>query len=83
MMLIRKLRRGQQGIDLEKFNRGEGKSKPKPTPTDLDNFGLQKAHAAAAAAAAADEDEKDQLARKVRSNNFTQQTNALDVNKHM
>jgi len=82
MMLIRKLRRAQQGIDLEKLNRGEEKKKPKPTPTDLDAFGLQKS-ASAAAAAAVDADETEQLARKVRMNNFTQQTNALDVNKHM
>lgn len=84
MMLVRKLRRGQQGIDLEKFNRGEEKKKPKGTPNDLDLYGLQQSKSnTSAAAAAAVEDEKEQLARKVRSNNFTQQTNALDVNKHM
>lgn len=29
------------------------------------------------------EDEKERLKRLVRNNNFTQQTNALDVDKHM
>lgn len=30
-----------------------------------------------------DEDDKARLKRMVRSNNFTQQTNALDVDRHM
>ena len=30
-----------------------------------------------------DEDDKERLKRMVRSNNFTQQTNALDVDRHM
>jgi hypothetical protein len=30
-----------------------------------------------------DEDDKERAKRMVRSNNFTQQTNALDVDKHM
>lgn len=30
-----------------------------------------------------DEDDKERVKRMVRSNNFTQQTNALDVDKHM
>lgn len=81
MILIRKLRRGQQGIDLEKFNRGEEKKKPKDTVSDLDQFGLQQGKGSSSAGGI--QDETEQLARKVRANNFTQQTNALDVNKHM
>lgn len=78
MILLRKLRRSHQGIDLEKLNRGDEKKKAvDPDDVPLDNFGLQK-HAAEDGG-----DEKDALARKVRSNNFTQQTNALDVDKHM
>lgn len=78
-MLLRKLRRSQQGIELEKLNRGDEKKKKRIDPDDvpLDKFGLQKT------TAAEEGDEKDALARKVRSNNFTQQTNALDVDKHM
>jgi len=30
-----------------------------------------------------DEDDQERVKRMVRSNNFTQQTNALDVDKHM
>jgi hypothetical protein len=82
MLMIRKLRKGQQGIDVEKFNRGEAKRAPKPTPSDLASFGIQQTSKLGAASAAI-VDEKEQLARKVLSNNFTQQTNALDVNKHM
>lgn len=78
MILLRKLRRSQQGIELEKLNRGdEKKKKIDADDVPLDKFGLQKT------TAAEEGDEKDALARKVRSNNFTQQTNALDVDKHM
>jgi hypothetical protein len=90
MILLRKLRRGQQGIDLEKFNRGEARKRPKDTVADMDAYGLQSAgglsHSASSSSkprADAGDDEGEQLARKVRQNNFTQQTNALDVNKHM
>lgn len=77
MILLRKLRRSHQGIDLEKLNRGDEKKKAvNPDDVPLDKFGLQKP-------GAEEGDEKDALARKVRSNNFTQQTNALDVDKHM
>lgn len=79
MILLRKLRRSQQGIELEKLNRGdEKKKKIDPDDVPLDKFGLQKT-----GGVAEEGDEKDSLARKVRSNNFTQQTNALDVDKHM
>lgn len=78
MILLRKLRRSQQGIELEKLNRGDAKKKTvDPADVPLDKFGLQKTDADGGG------DEKDALARKVRSNNFTQQTNALDVDKHM
>ena len=77
-MLLRKLRRNQQGIELEKLNRGdEKKKKINPDDVPLDKFGLQHT------GTTEEGDEKDALARKVRSNNFTQQTNALDVDKHM
>jgi hypothetical protein len=80
MILLRKLRRAekQQGIDLERFNRGEEKA-PKGPEIEYDKFGLHPSTAAEEEG----EDEAARAARKVMSNNFTQQTNALDTDKHM
>ncbi|KAK8869696.1 hypothetical protein IAR55_000264 [Kwoniella newhampshirensis] len=90
LVLLRKLRKSQsqQGIDLEKLNRGEqkkskgGKKKDEKEKDAADIYGLQ---------AGLGRDEKDEetanesekAKRLVRANNFTQQTNALDVDKHM
>ncbi|WVQ98837.1 hypothetical protein IAU59_005968 [Kwoniella sp. CBS 9459] len=87
LVMLRKLRKMQahQGIDLERLNRGEVKKvKGKKKDEDLDageKYGLQ----AGKGGDDKDEDEndKDRPKRLVRSNNFTQQTNALDVDKHM
>ncbi|WWD16039.1 hypothetical protein CI109_100464 [Kwoniella shandongensis] len=94
LVLLRKLRKSQsqQGIDLEKLNRGEqkkskgGKKKEDEKEKDAaDMYGLQ------AGGLSGGKDEKDEdpandserAKRLVRANNFTQQTNALDVDKHM
>ncbi|KLT43126.1 hypothetical protein CC85DRAFT_68287 [Cutaneotrichosporon oleaginosum] len=78
MILLRKLRRAekQQGIDLERFNRGEEKA-PKTHEIEYDKFGLHPS------VKEEEDDEATRAARKVMSNNFTQQTNALDTDKHM
>lgn len=83
MILLRKLRRAekQQGIDLEKFNRGEEKRKAKEPVIEYEKFGLHPS--TTSTAADVDEDANTRIARKVMSNNFTQQTNALDTDKHM
>lgn len=79
LLTLRKFRKSQQGqgIDLDRLNRGE-KSKRKTSPdVEYDKFGL------ANSATPEVEDESARAARKVRSNNFTGQTNALDTDKHM
>lgn len=85
MLQMRKFRRAQQGIELEKLNRGEGKKKKKgPIEIELDQFGLQPSAAGLRKEKEAEPTtESERAAHKVRSNNFTQQTNALDVDKHM
>jgi len=75
---LRKLRRARGGIDVTKLQRGNVEKK---RPREDEVGGLRKG---------ARDDEDDETVdltaktRKViRSNNFTQQTNALDVDKHM
>jgi len=47
-------------------------------------FCISKSHADVGSGAdGRDEDDQERVKRMVRSNNFTQQTNALDVDKHM
>ncbi|OCF36479.1 hypothetical protein I317_04735 [Kwoniella heveanensis CBS 569] len=89
LVMLRKLRKMQahQGIDLERLNRGEEK-KGKGKKKELDaseKYGLQAGTGSGRAGEDKDEDEndKDRAKRLVRTNNFTQQTNALDVDKHM
>ncbi|KAG6861866.1 hypothetical protein C0995_011163 [Termitomyces sp. Mi166 len=77
---LRKLRKARQGIDAAKLNKGDVRKKKK-RPREEEQGGLRKG--------VRDDDEDDEedkgaRARKViRSNNFTQQTNVLDVDKHM
>lgn len=80
LLALRKLRKLQQGqgIDLERFNRGEEAKRKTEPDIEFDKFGLKTKSATPEL-----EDENARAARKVRSNNFTGQTNALDVDKHM
>ncbi|WWC89920.1 uncharacterized protein L201_004849 [Kwoniella dendrophila CBS 6074] len=93
LVLLRKLRKSQAqlGIDLEKLNRGEQEKKGKNKKKELDaseKYGLQAGPSGGGGGGGDDKDddldnENDKAKRLVRSNNFTQQTNALDVDKHM
>ncbi|KAF9809855.1 hypothetical protein IEO21_07216 [Rhodonia placenta] len=79
---LRKLRRTREGIDVQKLVKGDVKKKKKrPRETEEEQGGLRKG------ATKDDDDEEEDAetkARKVvRTNNFTQQTNVLDVDKHM
>ncbi|KAK1223320.1 hypothetical protein PQX77_013797 [Marasmius sp. AFHP31] len=66
---LRKLRKSRQGIDAAKLTKGEVKKKRKKVDEEEE---------------AEQEETQQQKSRKaVRANNFTQQTNALDVDKHM
>ncbi|WVF72068.1 hypothetical protein IAT40_006880 [Kwoniella sp. CBS 6097] len=90
LVMLRKLRKMQahQGIDLERLNRGEEKKVKGKKKEDLDageKYGLQAGTGSGRGGDDKDEDENDKNGAKrlVRANNFTQQTNALDVDKHM
>ncbi|KAJ7682371.1 hepatocellular carcinoma-associated antigen 59-domain-containing protein, partial [Mycena polygramma] len=81
---LRKLRKARQGIDAAKLNKGDAKKKKKRPREDeeAEQGGLRKA--APIPEDEEDDEERDARARRaVRTNNFTQQTNALDVDKHM
>ncbi|KAL4247030.1 TLS1 family protein [Abortiporus biennis] len=79
---LRKLRRAREGIDISKLSKGDIKKKKRKREEEGDQGGLKKG-------ADIDEEEEDEegkaakARRAVRSNNFTQQTNVLDVDKHM
>ncbi|GAA6019740.1 hypothetical protein JCM11491_005235 [Sporobolomyces phaffii] len=94
LLAIRKLKRATAGLDLERLNAGERKKRPKAVDADgsavakLDNGMLEGTHGGLNTA------NKDRLrddgegseakARKiVKSDNFTGQTNTVDVDKHM
>ncbi|KAG8806977.1 hypothetical protein FRC19_006937 [Serendipita sp. 401] len=85
IMALRSLRKAKQGIDASKLAMGEPKKRKRPEDGEQEEkvqYGLQRP------TLAGDEDDRmeDESAkarRTVRKNNFTQQTNALDVDKHM
>ncbi|KAF7981702.1 hypothetical protein HWV62_32276 [Athelia sp. TMB] len=83
---LRKLRKARQGIDVDKLNKGDVKKKRRRTTKEEeeDQGGLK----AGASKDIVDEEDEEAEAeakarRVVRNNNFTGQTNALDVDKHM
>ncbi|KAI0638440.1 hepatocellular carcinoma-associated antigen 59-domain-containing protein [Trametes polyzona] len=79
---LRKLRKAREGIDVAKLYKGDVKKKRKRPKEEEVVAGLRPG-----ASHDNDDDEADDTetkARKVvRENNFTHQTNALDVDKHM
>ncbi|KAH9482490.1 Telomere length and silencing protein 1-like protein [Psilocybe cubensis] len=78
---LRKLRKAREGIDVAKLNKGDLKKKKKRPRDEGEQGGLRKG------GGHDDEDEEEdteaRTRRVIRSNNFTQQTNTLDVDKHM
>ncbi|KAF9236233.1 hepatocellular carcinoma-associated antigen 59-domain-containing protein [Melanogaster broomeanus] len=82
LLELRKLRKARQGIDVQKLSKGDAKKKRRRNTEDEpeEKGGLR-------AGAKIEEDEEEDMdakaRRAVRTNNFTQQTNALDVDKHM
>ncbi|KAF5393129.1 hypothetical protein D9757_001220 [Collybiopsis confluens] len=82
LLELRKLKKQRQGIDSTKLSKGAAKKKRKMTREEEEEIkgGLRKG----ATPDEEEEEDKDAKARRVvRTNNFTQQTNALDVDKHM
>ncbi|KAG2068083.1 hypothetical protein BDR04DRAFT_1103882 [Suillus decipiens] len=78
---LRKLRKSRQGIDVSKLSKGDAKKRKRKTAEDG-----QEAEGGLRAGARVDDEEAstDAKARRaVRTSNFTQQTNVLDVDKHM
>ncbi|KAG1873582.1 hepatocellular carcinoma-associated antigen 59-domain-containing protein [Suillus subalutaceus] len=78
---LRKLRKSRQGIDVSKLSKGDAKKRKRKTAEDG-----QEIEGGLRAGARVDEEEAstDAKARRaVRTSNFTQQTNVLDVDKHM
>ncbi|PPQ79495.1 hypothetical protein CVT25_003377 [Psilocybe cyanescens] len=81
LLELRKLRKAREGIDVAKLNKGDLKKKKKRPREEGEQGGLKKG---GPHEDEEDEEEKEARTRRViRSNNFTQQTNALDVDKHM
>lgn len=71
LLELQRLRKTGAGIDITKLNKGVAKKKPKKVVANDET-------------ATNDEGDAEAKARKVvRTNNFTKQTNALDVDKHM
>ncbi|RDX53834.1 hypothetical protein OH76DRAFT_1453601 [Lentinus brumalis] len=67
---LRKLRKAREGIDIEKLTKGDVKKKRRRPKEEED-------------VVYGEEDAETKARKVVRTNNFTQQTNALDVDKHM
>jgi len=84
LLAIRKLQRSRKGIDSVKLNQGAPQKKRKQQPKEEPAYGLQPRKGDTHQDDGEDPSDEESKARKiVRSNNFTQQTNALDVDKHM
>ncbi|KAG1734984.1 hypothetical protein EDB19DRAFT_1896336 [Suillus lakei] len=78
---LRKLKKSRQGIDVSKLSKGDAKKRKRKTAEDG-----QEVQGGLRAGARVDDEEAstDAKARRaVRTSNFTQQTNVLDVDKHM
>ncbi|OCH95936.1 hypothetical protein OBBRIDRAFT_787782 [Obba rivulosa] len=81
---LRKLRRAREGIDVQKLTKGDAKKRRKRQREGEpeDQGGLRKG-AVVDDDDGEEEDAEMKARRVVRANNFTQQTNTLDVDKHM
>jgi len=80
---LRKLKKSRQGIDVQKLSKGDAKKKKCKTAEDG-----QEVQGGLRAGARVDPDDEEastdaKARRAVRTSNFTQQTNVLDVDKHM
>ncbi|KAJ8506884.1 hypothetical protein ONZ45_g10664 [Pleurotus djamor] len=83
LLELRKLRKAREGIDVAKLHKGDSKRRRKQVMPEEEVGGLRQG------APVDVEDEEDEAAKEarmrrvVRANNFTQQTGAIDVDKHM
>ncbi|ORY24970.1 hepatocellular carcinoma-associated antigen 59-domain-containing protein [Naematelia encephala] len=81
LILLRKLRKSKQGIDLERLNRGEERKSKKSDASE--QYGLQSVTGKKGDKDDEFADDVERARRLIKTNNFTKQTNALDVDKHM
>ncbi|EMD40433.1 hypothetical protein CERSUDRAFT_148439 [Gelatoporia subvermispora B] len=81
---LRKLRRTREGIDVQKLTKGDAKKRKKrPREGEPEDQGGLRKGAVLDDDDGEEEDAETRARRVVRANNFTQQTNTLDVDKHM
>ncbi|KAM5534837.1 hypothetical protein V8D89_011553 [Ganoderma adspersum] len=82
---LRRLRKSREGIDVAKLTKGDIKKKRKlPKEGEEEAYGLKPGASTHDKEEEEDPEDAEAKARRVvRTNNFTQQTNALDVDKHM
>ncbi|KAF7332405.1 hypothetical protein MKEN_00122300 [Mycena kentingensis (nom. inval.)] len=83
LLELRKLRKARQGIDATKLTKGDAKKRKRVREEDEIKPGLRQGYRDPADDDDAEDDVEAQARRAVRNRNFTQQTNALDVDKHM
>jgi len=86
ILALRSLRRAKQGIDASKLAMGDPKKRKRDDETEEQEtvqYGLQQRPRDEDEDVDPLEDAGAKARRAVRKNNFTQQTNALDVDKHM
>jgi len=83
LLELRKLRKSREGIDATRLTKGDAKKKKK-RPREEEEEGPEGGLRKGADPDSEEEEDKEAKARRaVRTNNFTQQTNTLDVDKHM
>ncbi|KAG8218994.1 hepatocellular carcinoma-associated antigen 59-domain-containing protein [Butyriboletus roseoflavus] len=89
LLELRRLRKSRQGIDVHKLSSGDAKKKRRRNVEEVpeEKGGLTMGAGAGAGVKTEDDEQAEDAAAKarraVRTNNFTQQTNVLDVDKHM
>ncbi|KAM0749808.1 hypothetical protein T439DRAFT_326704 [Meredithblackwellia eburnea MCA 4105] len=97
LIALRKLKRSTGGIDINKLNQGEQKKKKRPRRDDAGDGTVTRDDGMIEGTKGGISNQKDRLRdddddpddvnakarRIVKSNNFTGQTNAVDVDKHM
>ncbi|KAF9506123.1 hypothetical protein BS47DRAFT_1374173 [Hydnum rufescens UP504] len=86
LLALRKLQRPHKGIDVAKLNKGDTKKKRKAKieEEEGEKYGFNPRNRMSMKKKSEGLDDEETKTRKlVRSNNFTQQTNALDVDKHI
>jgi len=83
LLTLRKMRRTHDGIDLNRLNAGEPKKKKKGKEKEKEKVDQSGPRTLVKEEEDGFDEDGTRAKRMVKSNNFTGQTNALDVDKHM